>query len=167
MTKASIELYNKLIPFMDSIEDNDGYVADGFASKEEGLGFYIELGKKNYIEVHIWDETDISVTWNIRGGRCWHDVLNDRKVQMVSCHNMDEVEKAVRNIMLNYRDKMDTDVIDRVARFAGLNEKESKDLRVNVEIVKAFIQELRNGDSDVTGETSEVMIKELVDYLVD
>lgn len=92
----TVENYNKLVPFMDELEDK-GIEVDWFHSKNEGFGFYAEAENGHYVDVHVWgDEIAVSLSRHNSGFR--HDVVNDillTPTPVPTVKTVEEVKKLV------------------------------------------------------------------------
>lgn len=90
--KTSVETYNELIPFINTLTKN--YEVYARHNNSEGYGFYIEASKELYVNIRVWgDEVCVSLTR--RGGRCLHDVINDVDLKITNhIMNIKEAEKV-------------------------------------------------------------------------
>lgn len=71
----TIENYNKLVPFMNELEDK-GIRVDDFHSKNEGFGFHAEAENGHYVSVHVWGD-EIAVSLSRHNSSFRYDVVND------------------------------------------------------------------------------------------
>ena len=95
--KTSVETYNELIPFINTLVDN--YVVDADHSKNMGYGFYININKELYVNIRIWgDEMYVSLVR--RGSSHFHDVVNDVDIKFTrNIRDIKEVERVVREYL--------------------------------------------------------------------
>lgn len=167
----TIKYYNELVPIMNKLI-TEGYDVDNFCDNDMGYGFYVELDKKYYVEVNIFytGEVEFWCRLNKRGGKCYHDVVNDINIKKESVSQSDKVEETVRNLINEWAQLKSGDpkgnLLDCLVNFVGLTDQDRKDLDFQLTSLKSLIHEIRSSDSDVTGEASSKIIQDLVDYLI-
>lgn len=96
--KTSVETYNELVPFINTLVKD--YRVDADHNKTMGYGFYIDINKELYISIRIWGD-EVYVSLMRRGGNCFHDVVNDVKVKTTK--NIVDL-KVVEKTTLEYLD---------------------------------------------------------------
>ena len=95
--KTSVETYNELIPFINTLIDS--YRVDADHSKNMGYGFYININKELYVNIRIWGD-EVYVSLARRGGCCFHDVVNDTDLRFTkNIRDIKEVERVVREYL--------------------------------------------------------------------
>ena len=95
--KTSVETYNELIPFINTLVDT--YRVDANHSKNMGYGFYININKELYVNIRIWGD-EVYVSLARRGGCHFHDVANDTDLKFTrNIRDIKEVERVVREYL--------------------------------------------------------------------
>lgn len=95
--KTSVETYNDLIPFINTLVDN--YRVDADHSKNMGYGFYININKELYVNIRIWGD-EVYVSLVRRGGCRFQDVANDVDLKLTRhIRDIKEVERVVREYL--------------------------------------------------------------------
>lgn len=72
--KTSVETYNELIPFINTLVKD--YRVDADHNKTMGYGFCIDINKELYVSIRIWGD-EVYVSLVRRSGKCFRDIIND------------------------------------------------------------------------------------------
>jgi len=92
----TIENYNKLVPFMNELQDM-GVRVDEFHSKSQGYGFHAEAENGHYVGVNVWGD-EIAVSLSRHNSSFRYDVVNDvllTPTPVPCAKTIDEVKKLV------------------------------------------------------------------------
>ena len=91
--------YNKLVPFMNELQDMGIEVYD-FHSKNQGYGFYAEAANGHYVDVHVWgDEFAVSLSRHNSGFS--YDVVNDVLITPTPVPTVKTVEEVRVSVVEN------------------------------------------------------------------